>query len=1057
MQNKLELVPAGAGSGKTYRIETTLAAAIAAGDIRANRVLAVTFTEAAASDLRARIRGALLQAGRVDDALGVDRAYVGTIHALGLRLLTEHSFAAGRVPSGRLLSDSERDLLVRLQVDRAPSLQPLVNDLRRYGYEWDRNTGKSAEEKLREKVLEVIDLLRSLGKRGLTKDMADPAIAALREIHGPTRDAALLQATLETAVAVLCRAFPTPLTGITEAKSAKAAFEKDFEALARASVPGGLDRDWGLWKALASLRCSVRGCPTPEGYDGLAQAVIEAAQVLRYHPGPLKESEDHLLALVHGAQEIMAAYEAEKRSRGLLDYADMIVETEELLRTRPEILEAVLGEIDCVVIDEFQDTNPVQFAMLWRLASRARHAILVGDRKQAIMGFQGADPRLSAALDAAYPDKVDPLTENHRSVPGIMELVNAVGPALFPEGYDPLAPRRKPTGQVALEFLDIGGKKDAFYGGIAAYVRELVDEAPPVEDKATKQLRPLRSSDVAVLTFSRIDAARAAAALRAVGVPVRLPEKGWFESRAVQVARAALAYAADPSDQFSALVLLSLGPDRAGLDHALSRVIEKSLSSEARLDRLAAYSVIANDLSLQEVLPRVLDLAGIPAWIATLPNRAAAEANIGRLLNEATLFAAAAPSLRAAAGFHGHSIKTFLGWLADQAERGLDHCPDAEGWVVEGVEISTWHASKGREWPVTVVAGFDKDICARPNTIRAEFKSFYDLDTVLDGAGLSWFPAFACTETQEEFASRRIEDDEREAARALYVALTRARDRLVLAMAPPPKGKKDPSARPKTMAALLRGRVGLVPGANHVEVRGEKIAAKWGVVLPADEQDGVNVPVSGAWAIPGLPTELSSAPRTAWRSSPSSMVATPAAVAPVLEHVDLGASCKGVDAFSAATERGTAYHLAFRVLAERPDLAHKLSAATGLSEAALYRVALNVEALRAWLVSRGFTKLHLEIPLQLEEKDGSQVNAIVDLLAESETGLIIVDHKTGPCPDPTVRYAGYEPQLQAYAGVLARAWPYKPVQFLAVHWMDEGSVSVATIPALRGEAQVVAV
>ena len=64
----------------------------------------------------------------------------------------------------------------------------------------------------------------------------------------------------------------------------------------------------------------------------------------------------------------MAAYAEAKRQGGLIDYADMIADTEALLRSQPDILAAVVAEIDCVVIDEFQDTNPVQFALLWRLA-----------------------------------------------------------------------------------------------------------------------------------------------------------------------------------------------------------------------------------------------------------------------------------------------------------------------------------------------------------------------------------------------------------------------------------------------------------------------------------------------------------------------------------------------------------------------------------------------------------------------------------------------------------------------------------------------------------------
>ncbi|MCZ4088742.1 PD-(D/E)XK nuclease family protein [Sinorhizobium psoraleae] len=69
------------------------------------------------------------------------------------------------------------------------------------------------------------------------------------------------------------------------------------------------------------------------------------------------------------------------------------------------------------------------------------------------------------------------------------------------------------------------------------------------------------------------------------------------------------------------------------------------------------------------------------------------------------------------------------------------------------------------------------------------------------------------------------------------------------------------------------------------------------------------------------------------------------------------------------------------------------------------------------------------------------INAIIDLLAESDDALVIVDHKTGPCPDPEARFGSYLPQLEAYAGLLASQYPYKPVRFLAINWMDEGQIS----------------
>jgi ATP-dependent exoDNAse (exonuclease V) beta subunit len=1048
MSDRLTLVPAGAGSGKTYRIETTLADLVVNGKISADRILAVTFTEAAASDLRTRIRGALLDRGRTNEALAIDRAYVGTIHALGLRLLTEHAFAAGRSPASRLLSDSERDLLIRLQVGRATALAPVLNALPRFGYEWNRNTGETGEEQLRKKVMQTIDLLRSLGQRGLATEILDQAIAELRTTYGPTKDAARLEKALSRAVDALLTSFPESIADTVSAKTAKEEFDKDFEALRRASRTDALARDWSLWQRLRGMRLSNSRTKTPAGYDHLAGAIIAAAGELRHHPGPLKDAETHFTALVHGAQEIMAAYEAEKRTRGLMDYADMIVETEALFRARPDILDAVLGDIDCVVIDEFQDTNPVQFAMLWRLAARAPRALIVGDRKQAIMGFQGADPRLSEALDAAHAGCVEPLAQNWRSDPRIMALVNAIGPALFPEGYDPLFPTRRETGQTAIEIIEFEGKKAKAFEGIAAHARELIDRKILVTDPVTDELRPIRPADIAVLVYTHVDAAEVGKALRDFGLPVRLPEDGWFLSQVIQVARAALAVAADPTDRFATLLLLSLGPSRMPLDLSLPAAIESSLLQIDCIRRLADLAEEVRHLTVSAALPRILEIAGIEDWIATLPEHAAAEADLGRLFAEATAFDSAAIGLREAAGFHGNSIQSFLGWLADQAERGLDYRPDREGWEVEGIEVSTWHASKGREWPVTIVGGMDFAIPARGNMMRAEFTSFDKLDAVLDGSGLSWFPAFDCPEAQAVFADKRIAEDEREAARALYVALTRARDRLILAL---PSKQGDPDERPKNMADLLRRRTGLTFGAGTLTVCGEMLPAACRIIPKDTEYTYPGLPASsGIHEIWGSRVPLPTTERTTWRNSPSSLADQNGASISALTHIDLSAPA-GRQAFNSATDRGTAYHLAFRTLAERPDLAARLPAATGLSNETISAIEKQVHALRSWLASLGFNRLSFELPLQVRANDGSETNAIIDLLAESDDALAIVDHKTGPCPNPEIRFVSYLPQLEAYARLLAARYPDKPVFFLVINWMDEGQISFADAANLMTE------
>ncbi|TDE40847.1 UvrD-helicase domain-containing protein [Antarcticimicrobium sediminis] len=1038
---QLSLVPAGAGAGKTYHIQKTLGAWVESGEVAPGRILAVTFTEAAAAEMRDRVRGELMARDRLTDALEIDRAYMGTIHALGQRLLTEHAFATGRSPESRLLSEPERDLLIRLEMAHCDALAPLMEDLGRFGYSWNHAAQTSAEYGFRADVLRTVDLIRSLGTHGQSPDILEPALAALTEGYGPVEpDGDALTTALHRAIRALQDAFPGNLAPSFEGNaSAVKTFSENHRDLRRAARENALRRDWKLWQKLRNLRLSKRGAPTPEGYDTLAQAVMDAANALPRHPGPLSDVCARLSALVTGAQQVLEAYQTAKRRAGLIDYADMIAESETLIRTRPDILRAALGEIDCVVIDEFQDTNPVQFALLWRLARGAKRALIVGDTKQSIMGFQGADPRLSEALQAAHPHTVTPLDRNWRSEARIMDMVNALGPTLF-DSYDPLAPQpRAVTGETALEVLHLpGGRKDTTAACIANRVADILEAKTQVFDKTQKKMRPARPSDIAVLTYTHAKASAAAAALEAHGLPVRIQQDGWLTAPAMRAARAALACAADLEDTHAALTWLTLGPPRVPLEDALRNTIDGVLKTHVSLKPLRALNDGIETRPVAETLAAVLHTTGIRDWAAGLAHPSQALADLARFEAEAQEFDTMAQDLRAAAGFHGAGAQVFLGWIAHQSAKEWDRHPDPDGWSSSGIEICTWHAAKGREWPITVVAGLDQKIAERPGTLRAEFDGFDDLDNVLEHAGLGYLPAFVAPESQEPFTDARRPEDERDAARKLYVALTRARDQLILVIPRPPRNTPE---HPKTMVDLLRDRAGFETDTATLTVAGQSFAAGISDGIPEEPATPEAVTTETRFRF-GTPRDLPDTARTPWRRSPSTRVDPEPAPAASLETFNL---VKGVveTRTTSATKRGTAWHLAFRVLAERPDLTDRITAATGLPEETIVQIAAQAQALTRWLADRGYDRLHFELPLQEIAAGGSETNAIVDCLAEGPHGLLIVDHKSGPCPDPATRFASYQPQLKAYADMAHRKWPDKPVTGTAILWMSEGKLSLA--------------
>ncbi|WP_114965330.1 UvrD-helicase domain-containing protein [Alkalilacustris brevis] len=1057
MPETLTIVPAGAGSGKTFHIKSELARLVKAGQVRPERIMAVTFTEAAAGELRERIRATLLAEGLVEEALAVERAYVSTIHGLGLRILTEHAFAAGRSPQPRHISEAERELLIREELAHCEAFDAIKRDLPRHGYKAQGWNGTTIEDDFRNAVFGAIDLLRGLGDGGTDPALAIDAEAALRAAYGKvSKDPGKLDTRLQTAAAQLLEEFPeggTPYNGTT--KAARDDFRAQLAALRAASAGRAQSRDWAVWETLRSLRTKARGADIPERFVTLSEDVMAAAEGALVHPGPLEDACTNLRALILGAQAIMAGYAERKRSAGVIDFADMIVDAERLLREHPEVLRAIIEDADCVIVDEFQDTNPVQFALLWRIAQAAPRTLLVGDTKQSIMGFQGADPRLTEALVAQFPDNVMPLARNWRSDPRVMGLVNALGARLFPGAYVALAPQRHDTGQTALEFLRIPqgrrSNKSRPEQHVAARIKAILDDGDTIIDRHSPidapRPRRVRPGDIAILCRTHAQAGRYADSLQELGVPVRINRMGWMQAPPVAAARHALALAADPADTHAALSLLTLGPAAMPLQEAMSALADGTLLDDPALGPVRQLSALAATAPLGVVLSEVIAAADLRDWAARLPDAAQMRADLLRLEAEAQTFEAAHRDMKAAAGFYGHGAQVFLGWLeARRLERDFDRHPDPGSGAAEGVQVVTWHSSKGREWNITVVVGLDTTITERPGTLRAEFADFSELGDVLARARLRLTPVLPIKDKQAVFLEAKRDAAQADARRLLYVALTRARDRLVLEWPDFKLKKPSDGPGPGNYAEMLADECGLEVQAGKAAIGKERFAARileCGDAPPPEFDDPEE-----DWAAPrpafGEPRARRAITPTLWRRRPSQATSIPLAAAPAVEIIDLGTPVAlDGEAPEPADLRGTAWHLALRTALARPDLQDRAGAATGLGPQTLTAIAAQADALRRWLEAKGYARLHVELPIQIEAASGAQTNAIIDLLAEGENGFLIVDHKSGGAEDLAARHATYQPQLSAYAEAVATQFPDKPVRGTAINWMRRGSVTLS--------------
>ncbi len=1032
MIDSLRIVTAGAGSGKTHTIQQQIGRWIADGLVAPERIVAVTYTEAAAAELRERISGGLLAAGRIEEALRLSQAYISTIHSLGMRILAEFAFEGGSSPRPRLLNDDEQNALIRRALARTDKADRVISDLRSYGYSFDFVTERSGEQVFRDTLLEGVSLLRSIG--ATTPVAASRLLGEAREkitaAYGKTDPDTGQTRRLRQRVEQLLDRFPDSLdTVLATSQTAANQFRNDFRCLVRASRPGTLESEWDLWEKLRNLRTGGRSSRPPEEYVRLAAEVKAAAGALVTHAGPLEHAQAHAESLLAAGQDVVEHYDRAKREASLVDYTDMIAAAGRLLGDRPEVLKTLASRIDCLVVDEFQDTNPLQFDLLWRIRQAGIPTLVVGDLKQAIMGFQGADPRLFEALERNHRSASRPLTRNWRSRPALMDFVNAIGPCLFDESYVPLEAQREPGEMAPLEAVVFKSnpRKDRHLvraHSVGRRLKELLeDPSQTVVGRRNGSVRRLRGSDIAVLCPTHAVAASYAAVLRALGLQASHQSAGWLASRAVQLAWNALAYVANPADRHAALSLCATELGSLTLEEGIRQLIDAGHIDDPVLRRLDAMSEGVADRTIYALVAETLSTLELFDAVSSWTDGEQARANLVRLLGEAAAFMEANREALAHGGYHGHGVETFLGWLA--ARQDEDEQPAKSVLQEDAITLRTWHGAKGLEWPVVAVCNVDRAYRPRLPSLRLGYSSFDELGSILRNARMDYVPKYAAPEHNEGPMMRQRELLRTESRRLLYVALTRARDKLLLewpAFQEPSRANESDS-----YWKLLRGIWSVDPDTQQLRVGGQHFqctVTRGATELPPGfdlDAPGPEAPLPAA----GRRAIRRAAPPGEWTpdSVAASALAVPDTAAPAgdLRTWRYGPGL-AVEAELSSTELGTFLHRCFEVLGARPVLAGRMEELTGFSvpPGVETRVASTVRQFEGWL-RRQFEirSMMREWPVLTLDPNGTVVSGEADLVVETPDGVWVLDHKSDRVEDPALTFRKYEPQLEAYARALA--------------------------------------
>jgi ATP-dependent exoDNAse (exonuclease V) beta subunit len=1092
----LTVIGASAGSGKTHRLSEEVVAALdpsSPGALLAESLIAVTFTRRADAELQSRVRRALLTRAHVEVAQSLPLAFMGTTHAVAHRLVDAFAIEAGVAPGATILPDGEA--LLRSALDGAldPSLREEIDSVaRRLSM-----TGYFGEAPWLEMVRAILRLAR--------ENRIEPAELAIMPRASIDGLRALRPAELSDAFA-LDRAFDEALERAERELSALLAVppRRGAKGMAAAleqvrTVLMSRQRGWGVWSDWARMM-KVEGTEGAE--PALAPLRREAARVLG-HPDLWEDLERMVELAFEAAARTLSTYSREKSRRRVVDYEDL-VERALALALRADLAPLLSERFRLVVVDEFQDTTPLQLALFIRLHAITGRSVWVGDAKQCIFGFAGADPALMDAVLTWHRDAggaTDQLARNHRSRPPLVRLVNEVfGGAFEACGVDASLVHVEPT------------RGDAASGAPALGVWFTAppndQEARGIADGVARLLRTHAPQDIAVLVRSNAEAARIAGTLADLGIPVELARTGLTRTPEATLLVAALDWLLD-RDRGARLILDALlgGLDDAALGAWIAREWRReppdasstAAPKPAKSALLRARRAVSSGRVGTNEIARIDDLRGRLAVLA--PSEVVDEllhrldaANLarrwpdpGQRLANLQALRTLATNFEAESGERGDAptLRSFREWLRDVgASHGdADGGDQAQRTANPAVTVSTVHRSKGLEWPVVVLASLNDPPREGPFSVAAEARAdgAFDPEDPLLGRWIrAWpwpFGALSCdpllARARDSDAGRRVSERERrDRLRLLYVGFTRARDHLVLVVRDGRRRETawldelvDAGGRPLLLLPEKPKRDGPLVLTARDGRGGEHphLAEVW---LLADP---VSTPATSAqtpWTFERAPSRH----RPAYSIAPSGLArartdaageTTPGVELPTLVAgpcVRIHAGLRGAFVGAERVRVGDALH-AFLAADDdaldgqtRLELARRVATTHGFAAAAPADLVRAADSLYEFARARwGPALWRREVPIELVldplRPTEQTVRGVIDLLLETPEGDVILDHKTAELTEPRWPEAAalFGPQLALYAFALQRMG--RTVRALAVHLVLAGGVVLLEPPA----------
>ena len=1122
------LVSAAAGSGKTRVLTERLMRWITEGDAprSIDNFLIITFSTAAAAELRSRISEELSARAAADpgskrlrrESALVRRAQIGTIHSFCSALLREYAGRAGIAPDFAIADEDRARELRRLSLETV--LEAAYAEAEPGFIQLADTVGAGTDDRrLESLVLELHGKLQSHARPG---DWAARQSELFETGAEDAADTPWGRELLESAADELlwwAGEFDELVRSLAGFEKMGKAYVPSFSETA-SSLRGTAKRAAEGWDALrealpiefprlGTLRGGGEDPELAERAKARREAckkaakrlekgfTLPSAQLLR----DMRATAPAMRALLKLVGDFDAEYTRRKRRRSLLDFADLEHLAARLL-TEPdgsptETAREVSRRYAEVMVDEYQDVSLVQDMIIRAVSDSGRRLFMVGDVKQSIYRFRLADPTIFLKKYESYADAPQPegvprrvfLRESFRSRGEVVDAVNAVFGCLMSKGLGEMEYDERARLRAGLEYPGVvpvpelvavplpGADEDeerpdkieveAAYA--ARMMRRLVETGAKISEGGA--LRPLGYGDIAVLLRSvNVSGPVWRRVLAREGVPVEAGQSGgFFEAPEVAVILSLLAVIDNPRQDVALISVLRselfgftndelteirLMSGEGDFYAALSARAEVSEKARAFLDTLARLRDFARDSELATLIWEIYESLGCMALCSAMRDGEGRRARLLRLFELARSFETT--------GWRG--LRRFLDWLRSMRERGEEPAfPDEDGGGA--VRIMSIHRSKGLEFPVVFIGDTARQF--NRSDLRGSVLVHPELGLgpkFTDAARGIEYPTLA----RRAVANRLERELLSEELRLLYVAMTRARERLFItcAMADTQKtmDKLAPAAQEhipaqallpmRSMAEwLICAALGTGGRALTLSIGGDEEGAPRRVTPAAqpepertgEEASPVDFDALLAWRYPHsgaetLPSKLTATELKSLAEPDAESAELLPRAARTFRRPDIALAARRLT----AAERGTATHLALRYLelgalttpeaareaVDRLAAAGKLSAreAAAVDAAGLCRFALSPLGRRITAAPRVLREFPFALLCPAErffpgaEGEELLLQGVVDCCLIEPDGAVIVDYKTDriapeAAPERAKRYAA---QLETYAWAVSR-------------------------------------